>query len=543
MADEEEAAMLENDDDKERLQPTPMARFSVSRSLPDREENAATEAIRTAGRMVAKHLSRKVAALIATFLFSSFLFALQIEVDGNRSQIANLKESSYENSLAYLLSEMVTMKQDIAKETKERTELAAEIASSSSSSDSATSSSDDPELRVVIEGRSGLAVSPPASLTFHAPYQWGIDEHISSGDGSSDELSRVWAPSTLRVRVGDTVQWTWSTNENVIEATEEFGESTEPLFCSGDLQTAGTFSHKFEKPGVFRFISQNSMGLHGTITVLEETKITSGVDRDGLQINGGIRMLPEHAGDLPTCDAFTVGSIKYVDLSHPANTYGVTDKPPPAEIYFAGLVICRLNALQSPSGLTISNALPRPESFLHGWAPLSWKGDAIFHEGYWYTTMDPSYSSDSSALQVQNYWLQLPVGWEVAPYSESVMQGVGYDHFDISVAPAIELNYRSVSRHHWGTEYLAFAPSGSAAAVYSTLDGSALPDKPDGGAYTYGVCTSITYDASSEWTAKLQYKCVCDQAISGNVDVCPSAFKAKIMIRTDQFSLVHKYLG
>jgi hypothetical protein len=153
--------------------------------------------------------------------------------------------------------------------------------------------------------------------------------------------------------------------------------------------------------------------------------------------------------------------------------------------------------------------------------------------------MDPSYSSDSSALQVQDYWLQLPVGWEVAPYSESVMQGVGYDHFDISVAPAIVPNYRSVSGHHWGTEYLAFAPSGSAAAVYSTLDGSALRDKPDGGAYTYGVCSSISHGDNS----KLQYLCVCDQYMYGAYDVCPSAFKAKIMIRTDQFSLVHKYLG
>ena len=446
-----------------------------------------------------KHLSRKVAALIATLFVSSFLFALQIEVGGNRSRIETLKESSYENSLAYLLSDLTRMQQDLEKETKERTELADAIAVLSASAVSTTPPTNDE------------AIAATAAVTFHEPRGWAITEQVSSGGDSSGEVSRAWSPSALTVRVGDTVSWTWSTNENVIDATEQFGESTELLFSSGDLRTGGTFSRKFENPGVFRFISQNSMGLHGTITVLAETSISTAANRDGLQINGGIRVLPAGAGSLPMCDDATVGSIKFTALSY-STAVGTTEEP-----FFSGLVVCDPVTSGSPGHL------------FNGWAPMSWNGNAIFHAGEWYTTLDPSYYSDFSASQGQNYWLQLPAGWSVASYSESAMQSVGYNPAD-------------TSRHHWGTEYLAFEPTGDTAAVYSTKDGSAVPDIDAAGSrtYYYGVCG--TYSASfSDGQSSFQYKCACSQSATRNE--CPSTFKAKVLIKTNQFSLVHKHLG
>ena len=300
MAEEEGVAML-NEDDTER-QKAPSARFSVSRSVPDREDNAATDTMRTLGRMVMKGLSRKIVAVVVTFAFSSFLFALQTEVDGNRSRITNLKESSPSSSDSFWFAELSTLKHDLTEETKARTEADALAAKMKEDLEKETKERKELENALLnAPPTNNGAVATEAVITFREPRQWDVAEQISSGN-SGGEVSRMWSPSALTVRVGDTVTWTWSTNENVIEATEEFGESTEPLFTSGDLRTGGTYSRKFEEPGVLRFISQNSMGLHGTITVLADTSISTAADRDGLEINGGIRVLPAGAGSLPVCD-------------------------------------------------------------------------------------------------------------------------------------------------------------------------------------------------------------------------------------------------
>ena len=58
------------------------------------------------------------------------------------------------------------------------------------------------------------------------------------------------------------------------------------------------------------------MGLNGTLTVLAETPISTAANRDGLQINGGIHVLPAGAGSLPMCDDSTVGSIEFATLAY-----------------------------------------------------------------------------------------------------------------------------------------------------------------------------------------------------------------------------------
>ena len=202
-----------------------------------------------------------------------------------------------------------------------------------------------------------------------------------------------------------------------------------------------------------------------------------------------------------------VGSIKYTILSYPA-AVGTTEEP-----FFSGLVVCDPMTAGSPGHL------------FNGWAPVSWKGNAIFQEGDWYTTLDPSYYSDSSASQVQDYWLQLPAGWSVATYSESVMQSVGYNPADTSI-------------HHWGTEYLAFEAPGDTARVYSTKDGSAVSRTSN-----YGVCEASSYSSSYTYVER-HYKCACSEYITDNrIQTCPSTFKVKVLIKTNQFSLVREHLG
>ena len=166
-----------------------------------------------------------------------------------------------------------------------------------------------------------------------------------------------------------------------------------------------------------------------------------------------------------------------------------------------------------------------PGHIFRGWAPVSWKSNAIVHEGEWYTTLDPSYYPDSSAPQIQNYWLQLPAGWRVASYSESVMQSVGYDPTDTSI-------------HHWGTEYLAFEAPDDTARVYSTKDGS-----PVSRTSNCGVCEASSYLPSSS-NIQRYYKCACSEYVTNNqVQTCPSTFKVKVLIKTNQFSLVREHLG
>ena len=135
-----------------------------------------------------------------------------------------------------------------------------------------------------------------------------------------------------------------------------------------------------------------------------------------------------------------------------------------------------------------------PGHIFRGWAPVSWKSNAIVHEGEWYTTLDPSYYPDSSAPQIQNYWLQLPAGWRVASYSESVMQSVCYAPADTSI-------------RHWGTEYLAFEPKGDTAGVSGTRDDSAVSRTS-----YYGVCETYSATGHSSYV-QIQYRCAYSSAL------------------------------
>ena len=56
--------------------------------------------------------------------------------------------------------------------------------------------------------------------------------------------------------MGDTVTFTWSTNENIIEADSTFNPLSNPSFSSGTLSLGGSYSHVFTAPGTHYFMSQ-----------------------------------------------------------------------------------------------------------------------------------------------------------------------------------------------------------------------------------------------------------------------------------------------
>mmetsp|Transcript_31006 Transcript_31006/g.40949 ORF Transcript_31006/g.40949 Transcript_31006/m.40949 type:complete len:330 (-) Transcript_31006:438-1427(-) len=76
-----------------------------------------------------------------------------------------------------------------------------------------------------------------------------------------------WSTQSLEINVGTTVTWHWRSNENIVEASENYAVKNNPSFFSGALQTYGELTHKFETPGIYYFMSENSESLRGNITV------------------------------------------------------------------------------------------------------------------------------------------------------------------------------------------------------------------------------------------------------------------------------------
>ena len=73
--------------------------------------------------------------------------------------------------------------------------------------------------------------------------------------------SFMFAPMTLTVKAGSTVTWTNMDQEphTVVSQTG--------LFSSGALDTSGSFSFKFDKPGTYNYVCTIHPRMVGTIVV------------------------------------------------------------------------------------------------------------------------------------------------------------------------------------------------------------------------------------------------------------------------------------
>mmetsp|Transcript_3259 Transcript_3259/g.4272 ORF Transcript_3259/g.4272 Transcript_3259/m.4272 type:complete len:353 (+) Transcript_3259:71-1129(+) len=79
--------------------------------------------------------------------------------------------------------------------------------------------------------------------------------------------SREWSQSYVNVTVGTKVTWTWTSNENLVEAAENYAVKADPSFSSGVIQYGGTLSHTFETPGTYFFVSENTASMRGKVVV------------------------------------------------------------------------------------------------------------------------------------------------------------------------------------------------------------------------------------------------------------------------------------
>jgi len=68
-------------------------------------------------------------------------------------------------------------------------------------------------------------------------------------------------PSTVRIKVGDTVEWT---NPELITHTVDF-----ETFSSGDIEQDGTFKHTFTVKGEYKYSCKHhkNLGMTGTVVV------------------------------------------------------------------------------------------------------------------------------------------------------------------------------------------------------------------------------------------------------------------------------------
>ncbi len=68
-------------------------------------------------------------------------------------------------------------------------------------------------------------------------------------------------PATVRIKVGDTVEWT---NPELITHTVDF-----ETFSSGDIEQDGTFKHTFTVKGEYKYSCKHheKLGMVGTVVV------------------------------------------------------------------------------------------------------------------------------------------------------------------------------------------------------------------------------------------------------------------------------------
>lgn len=70
-----------------------------------------------------------------------------------------------------------------------------------------------------------------------------------------------FAPKELKVKAGDTIVWTNSDDrDHTVTADDD-------AFASGNLRSGKTFSHKFEKPGKYKYHCNYHPRMKGTVVV------------------------------------------------------------------------------------------------------------------------------------------------------------------------------------------------------------------------------------------------------------------------------------
>lgn len=117
------------------------------------------------------------------------------------------------------------------------------------------------------EGEKYLDVSANG-LRFLAPSTFYNKQIVSQG-------LRTWDSPIMVVYVGDTVAWTWHARENVVSCDENSEIVSKPVLHSGKLQSDSKYSYRFTKSGTYRYTSENSQTMTGTVKVLDIPVLTT----------------------------------------------------------------------------------------------------------------------------------------------------------------------------------------------------------------------------------------------------------------------------
>jgi plastocyanin len=129
---------------------------------------------------------------------------------------------------------------------------------------------------------SATVVTGVGKIAFQTPKTVQIAQQTTDG-------TRTWNPKTTEVYVGDTVDWAWNTNENVVESSSSFTPMAQPRFFSGALSLKGSFSHTAKEPGTYYFASENTATMTGVLVVKPRVTITNGnLDVPGNLTNHGV---------------------------------------------------------------------------------------------------------------------------------------------------------------------------------------------------------------------------------------------------------------
>jgi len=104
-----------------------------------------------------------------------------------------------------------------------------------------------------------------------------------------DGQSPVWDKPLLSIYAGDTVTWSWTNLHNVAQTDSVFAnlDTARRQFYSGGPTLDGSFSFRFDRPGVYYYKSQSAATMHGAITVKQFTWEAGAFTLDGaLKLNG-----------------------------------------------------------------------------------------------------------------------------------------------------------------------------------------------------------------------------------------------------------------
>jgi plastocyanin len=112
-------------------------------------------------------------------------------------------------------------------------------------------------------------VTGAGRVVFQTPNEVHVNQIVVNSE-------RRWSASTVDAYVGDTVVWSWNTNENVVESDSTSTPKAMPGFKSGDLAVKSSFHYQATQAGTYYFASENTASMNGQLVVKPRISMENG---------------------------------------------------------------------------------------------------------------------------------------------------------------------------------------------------------------------------------------------------------------------------